>query len=166
MENENIEVDLQKEERTIWQEPQDWDYENDGLWAPKGLIREIKYLTDTLEADTVVIDKNKDIMLEVGISHDEFKCKCNNKECAHTIINRELLHKWYMFRVTYMKPVKINSGFRCMMHNKSVGGSLSSYHTKGMAIDIAKQDQAMTDLAKSTFPKVIEYDTFLHLDVR
>lgn len=34
-------------------------------------------------------------------------------------------------------PFTINSGFRCVTHNKSVGGVVGSAHTTGRAVDIA-----------------------------
>lgn len=34
-------------------------------------------------------------------------------------------------------PFKINSGYRTVNHNKSIGGSPTSSHLKGIAVDIA-----------------------------
>lgn len=42
----------------------------------------------------------------------------------------EPLRKWYG------KPIKINSFFRCAELNEAVGGSATSQHCKGMAIDM------------------------------
>jgi uncharacterized protein YcbK (DUF882 family) len=33
-------------------------------------------------------------------------------------------------------PMHVNSGCRCSVHNKAVGGAPDSYHMKGMAIDV------------------------------
>lgn len=35
------------------------------------------------------------------------------------------------------KPLIINSGYRCEKHNAAEGGVDNSYHTKGMAADVA-----------------------------
>ena len=43
----------------------------------------------------------------------------------------EPLRKWYG------KPIKINSFFRCTLLNQKVGGSSTSSHTKGEAIDLS-----------------------------
>jgi len=40
-------------------------------------------------------------------------------------------------RVWYGKPIKINSFFRCTLLNEKVGGSKTSQHVKGEAIDIS-----------------------------
>ena len=45
-------------------------------------------------------------------------------------------------RELYGKPIKINSGFRSLAVNKSVGGVLTSQHTKGEAADISCDDNA------------------------
>lgn len=33
-------------------------------------------------------------------------------------------------------PIHVNSGVRCEEHNRNVGGAPSSYHMRGMAVDI------------------------------
>ena len=38
------------------------------------------------------------------------------------------------------KPVVVNSGFRCPLHNKTVGGACNSQHVKGEAADICCED--------------------------
>ena len=67
-------------------------------------------------------------------------------------------------------PLTIKSGARCNTHNKSVGASPTSSHTKGVAVDI----RAINDLTKA---KIIHYatrlgitrigiaKTFIHLDI-
>lgn len=68
-------------------------------------------------------------------------------------------------------PIYVNSACRCKEHNSKVGGKPNSYHLKGMAADIR------TDWSKTTkkrfiyvlccyFNGVIEYDDFIHVDVR
>jgi hypothetical protein len=42
----------------------------------------------------------------------------------------------------YGKPIKINSFFRCAEVNKLVGGSATSQHCKGQAIDISTGSKA------------------------
>ncbi|MFR8837910.1 D-Ala-D-Ala carboxypeptidase family metallohydrolase [Bacteroides sp.] len=39
-------------------------------------------------------------------------------------------------REAYGKPIKVNSGYRCLKLNKAVKGSPTSDHMKGMAADI------------------------------
>lgn len=75
------------------------------------------------------------------------------------------------------KPVVVNSGFRCPLHNKTVGGVYNSQHVKGEAADIAPagfkvQDSGFkTELARlakvivenGRFDQLIVYPTFLHV---
>lgn len=39
-------------------------------------------------------------------------------------------------RERYGKPIIVNSGFRCPVLNKAVGGAVTSQHTKGEAADL------------------------------
>jgi hypothetical protein len=45
-------------------------------------------------------------------------------------------------RIWYKKPIKINSFFRNEKLNVAVGGSTTSDHCKGMAIDVSCEDNA------------------------
>ena len=47
----------------------------------------------------------------------------------------ELIEILTEIREHYRKPLIINSGYRCPTHNKKVGGSANSQHTKGSAVD-------------------------------
>ena len=41
------------------------------------------------------------------------------------------------------KPIKINSGYRCPALNKAIGGSTTSQHCKGEAMDLDLHDKAL-----------------------
>lgn len=43
------------------------------------------------------------------------------------------------------KPILVNSGFRCPMLNKAVGGAANSQHLKGLAADIVCSDMDMLE---------------------
>jgi len=68
------------------------------------------------------------------------------------------------------RPIVITSGYRCIEHNKAVGGHPKSYHTKGLAADIRASGIAPIDLffeaLKLGFSGVGLYDSFVHVDVR
>ena len=73
-------------------------------------------------------------------------------------------------RKMYGKPIKINSFFRSAKLNKLVGGSATSQHAKGQAIDITGGNKAenkkLFELAKSLeFDQLInEYDfSWVHI---
>jgi uncharacterized protein YcbK (DUF882 family) len=78
------------------------------------------------------------------------------------------------FRRKAGKPVHINSGFRCLVHNRNVGSDDSSQHPRGYAADIRKMEDFTID-EMVTLAKTIEafeeggigrYETFIHVDVR
>ena len=65
--------------------------------------------------------------------------------------------------------VYINSGYRCPLLNKAVGGVPSSQHVLGMAADITtkdrKKDLRIVDWVTSNleFDQMIVYKTFVHI---
>lgn len=65
----------------------------------------------------------------------EFRCKCGAAHTTH--IDPALPRKLEELRSRLgCKAIVINSGYRCPAHDKSVGGSGSGPHTKGIAADI------------------------------
>jgi hypothetical protein len=80
----------------------------------------------------------------------------------------EPLRQWYG------KPIKINSFFRCTLLNQKVGGSSSSQHCKGEAIDISagskEENKKLFDWCKANlvFDQLInEYDyQWVHISFR
>ena len=97
----------------------------------------------------------------------EFECKDGSRQ---VVLHSELLQRLQDLRTAVNKPVIINSGYRNPAHNKSVGGSPTSYHLKGMAADIHVPGLSPRALGQAAtqagFKMVIVYDTFVHVDVR
>ena len=78
----------------------------------------------------------------------------NNQLTSEALVNIEYLVKNLLqpLRDAYGKPIKINSGYRSVDVNKAVGGSPTSQHTKGEAVDIVAEDnKALFDLIKNNF---------------
>lgn len=63
----------------------------------------------------------------------ELACKCG---CDEQKMDSDFMEMLEELRQKLDRPVYITSGFRCVEHNKAVGGVSSSYHLKGMAADI------------------------------
>lgn len=65
-------------------------------------------------------------------------------------------------------PFIINSGYRTPAHNKAVGGSDTSSHLKGYAVDVAvnpmNRDRIMGAMVSAGFRRVGIAKTFLHVD--
>ena len=78
----------------------------------------------------------------------------NNQLTSDALANIEYLAKNLLqpLRDSYGKPIKIVSGYRSVAVNKAVGGSPTSQHMKGQAVDIVADDnKALFDLIKSNF---------------
>ena len=94
---------------------------------------------------------SKDFILQEFIAT---KTGLNNQLTSEALVNIEYLVKNLLqpLRNMYGKPIKINSGYRSAEVNKAVGGSKTSQHTKGEAVDIVAEDnKALFDLIKNKF---------------
>lgn len=109
---------------------------------------------------------------EINISKNfklrEFACKGGTQEVK---VHAEMIAKLQLLRERVGKPIIINSGYRTPEHNKRVGGSPTSYHMQGMAVDISIPSGWTVDriakLAKDIgFRGIGKYKNFVHLDVR
>lgn len=67
-------------------------------------------------------------------------------------------------------PITINSGFRSISHNSSVGGASNSQHMYGVAADIVIGDRSVSQTISyaqtSGFSGIIRYSSFTHVDSR
>lgn len=64
------------------------------------------------------------------------------------------------------KPIVVNSGFRCPIHNVAVGGVANSQHVRGEAADLACRDNqrlAKIIVEQGRFDQLILYPTFVHV---
>ena len=66
----------------------------------------------------------------------ELRCKCDNHACSGGIMQPSFIAKLNHVRSTYYhKPITVSSGYRCLAHDKAVGGS-GKNHPRGLAIDL------------------------------
>lgn len=68
------------------------------------------------------------------------------------------------------KKLKINSGYRTIKHNSAVGGSKTSSHLKGLAVDISVKTSrdrfyVLFHAMNSGIYRIGIYKTFIHLDI-
>ncbi len=113
--------------------------------------------------------KNSKTALSKNFKVYEFACK--GKGCCETVlIDEKLVSFLQKIRDHFGAAVTINSGYRCAKHNKAVGGSSNSYHTKGQAADIVVADTKPAEIAKYAESLGVLgiglYDTFVHIDTR
>lgn len=70
-------------------------------------------------------------------------------------------------RAAYGKPIYVNSGYRCSIHNAAVGGASSSQHMRGEAADLridgTPEKLARIIVANGKWDQLILYPTFVHV---
>ena len=64
---------------------------------------------------------------------NETACKCG---CGLDNWSQQTMDMLHTARVIYNGPIVVTSWCRCESHNAKVGGSLTSSHPKGVAVDI------------------------------
>lgn len=115
--------------------------------------------------------------LSEHFSAKEFRCKCGG---AHdNLVSEELVQKLEQLRtVLKCSKIEISSGYRCVQHDKNVGGSGRGQHTKGKAADICCYDQSgkpidnkivcctAEDIGFRGIARIKGNGTFTHVDVR
>ena len=107
----------------------------------------------------------------------EFQCKCGN---AHDFsVSDELVEKLEQLRSKLnCSAINLSSGFRCIQHDKNVGGSGTGQHTLGNAADISCIGQngkpissklvccAAQDIGFTGIANINDSYTYTHVDVR
>ena len=98
----------------------------------------------------------------------EFACRC----CGVSKADPKLIVALEDLREHYKSPVTINSGYRCLPHNRNIGSTDTSPHPKGIAADIKVLHVAPSrvhDYLIKKYPSkygIGKYNTFTHIDVR
>lgn len=80
--------------------------------------------------------------LTKNFSRHEFACH----HCGKIVVHPCLVTMLQKIRDEVDGPIIINSGFRCLVHNRAIGSSDTSRHVKGMAADIKAEDLSARDL--------------------
>ncbi len=113
-------------------------------------------------------------------SPKEYECNCG---CGFNTMAKATLVAADAIRSALGKPIRVNSGCRCVDHNKKVGGAKASWHLPryakhmtnegwvGHAMDLGisgDDQQKAVDLLELELNKItyIRYNTFLHIDSR
>lgn len=96
----------------------------------------------------------------------EFSCKCG---CNFNNIDSNLLTMLTNAREDAKTSFIINSACRCENHNESVGGSDTSSHIKGFAVDIRVYNSVhrfkiLQSLVLVGFKRIGVYKNFIHCD--
>lgn len=96
--------------------------------------------------------------------------ECNGLTCCDfsAPMDRRFIEKLQKLR-DLIGPIEVTSGFRCKTHNKAIGGSKNSYHTKGLAADITAGMKPVNLAEKAQevgFKGIGIYSTWVHVDDR
>ena len=95
--------------------------------------------------------------------------------CTEVLINLDLIVLLQKIRDHFGVPVTVTSGYRCLTHNRNVGGATGSRHTKGDAADIQVKGHTPREVAQYAESIGIKgiglYETssdgfFVHIDTR
>jgi zinc D-Ala-D-Ala carboxypeptidase len=93
----------------------------------------------------------------------EVACPC----CGEVVFNGHTMDAIQRLRDMVGKPIRVNSGHRCALHNARVGGAPMSAHRR-LAFDIDLRGHDRKELAKAAreagFTGLGYYVNFLHLD--
>ena len=125
-------------------------------------------------ASVKVYSKAKDGLKKLPNSKGHFKVNefaCNDGSDV-IFISAELVNVLEKIRRHFGKPVIVNSGYRTVTYNKSVGGATYSQHLYGMAADIVVRDvspKEVAEYAEKLLPNkggIGIYKNFVHVDVR
>ena len=83
-----------------------------------------------MEGNKTMLGKGR---LTEHFNKSEFACQCG---CGTGDISMELVEILELVRLEYGKPMRINSGIRCLEHNRKIGSRDTSSHIKCLAADI------------------------------
>ena len=109
--------------------------------------------------------------LSENFTEAEFRCRCCG-ELHSGGVPRQLIDILQDVRNHFGQPTMVNSGFRCVRHNRNVGGAANSQHTHGRAADIrvANVDASRVQrYLREKYPRSLgigSMGTFTHVDVR
>ncbi|MDD2651733.1 MAG: D-Ala-D-Ala carboxypeptidase family metallohydrolase [Sulfurimonas sp.] len=97
----------------------------------------------------------------------EFECGCG---CGGLDISQKLVDRLNTARELLKQPIVINSGFRCLEHNRKIGSEDSSAHVKGLAVDIRAIDsnyryKLLNVLFFCGFFRIGIDKDFIHIDI-
>lgn len=102
----------------------------------------------------------------ISTEYKRFACKCCGKNWMDNRVT-ELVRR---IEEHVDEPLKITSGYRCEKHNDEVGGSKTSSHLKGLAVDVACE---LSRLRYRIISAALELKihrigigkTFIHMDI-
>jgi len=98
--------------------------------------------------------------------NDRFKCSC----CGQNMMDPRVIHYIEVIEEELKQTLVVTSGYRCEKHNLKEGGSKTSSHLKGLAVDLKcaasrLRFQIMRIAIRLGITRIGIGKTFLHLDI-
>lgn len=91
----------------------------------------------------------KGVITQLSKNFKSSEFDCHGKNCCNkTLIDENLIAWLQKIREHFNASININSGYRCVVHNKNIGGANGSHHTKGMAADIRVKGVSPKEVAQ------------------
>lgn len=114
-------------------------------------------------------DLNPDAQMSKNFKWWEWLCGCG--ECQDQPLHEQMMPLLEALRERCNgASININSGYRCPVHNKKVGGASRSQHMSGNAADINVKGYTPTEVAKIAddlgFTGIKIYSSWVHVDLR
>lgn len=113
--------------------------------------------------------------LTLNFSRREFECKCSYSECIKFWMDEDVIHGVQDLRNILGVRLDVNSGCRCIKHNRDIGGSTTSQHLQGLAIDLFSAELNVLEIFEAALVVPIFKDggigiyfddKFVHVDGR
>ena len=101
----------------------------------------------------------------------EFECSC---KCKAGSISLDLVKKLEKVRVKYNKGIRINSGIRCIVFNRSIGSKETSSHVPrngkpslaaDLHCDTMMMRKELLPLLLDEFDRIGIHKQFIHVDI-
>lgn len=119
-----------------------------------------------------IYNKRENVQISKNFNQAEFDCKCKNQDCTFTLLDLRVVDFLEDLRARTGEPVVLSSAFRCMAHNRSVGGVRNSFHKRGKAVDIIlptgwAMNDYVEEIKKVGFTMIIPYPDadFVHAHI-
>lgn len=121
----------------------------------------------------ITFQRDDETRVTTNFARNDFQCPCG---CGAQFLEPELAERLQTVRDKIGKPIKITSGYRCLSHNRKVGGSSSSRHLYGVAADWRLKDRSVNPVALGILAREAGFNgvgiywhskgAFVHTDVR
>lgn len=101
----------------------------------------------TINMGYYTFTKGSKVKVSENFYSNEFDCHGYGC-CKQTIINKQLVEYLQKIRDHFGSPITITSAYRCVVHNRNVGGATGSRHGVGDAADIVVANHTPAEVAR------------------